>query len=137
MTLEAGKRIPLSVQWKPDGGVSYIGLKVLGPLDPVEQGRLSLWSEMGQEMDYYFIHGANMDEVIGGYRTLTGKAPIMPQWAYGFWQSRERYKTQEEIVGTLAEFRRRQIPIDNIVQDWSYWEEDQWGSHVFDANPFS
>ena len=136
VNLEAGKTIPIVVEWKPDGGVSYIGLKVLGPLDPVEQGRLSLWSEMGQEMDYYFIHGENMDEVIGGYRTLTGKAPIMPQWAYGFWQSRERYKTQDEIVGTLAEFRRRQIPIDNIVQDWSYWKEDQWGSHEFDASRF-
>ncbi|MCK4750730.1 MAG: DUF4968 domain-containing protein, partial [Bacteroidales bacterium] len=129
--LEAGKRVPVSVQWRPDGEVSYIGLKILGPLDPEEQGKLSLWSEMGQELDYYFIHGESMDEIIGGYRTLTGKAPIMPQWAYGFWQSRERYKTQDEIVGTLSEFRRRGIPIDNIVQDWSYWEEDQWGSHEF------
>jgi alpha-D-xyloside xylohydrolase len=77
-----------------------------------------------------------MDQVISGYRTLTGKAPIMPQWAYGFWQSRERYKTQDEILGTLAEFRRRKIPIDNIVQDWSYWEEDQWGSHEFDTTRF-
>jgi alpha-D-xyloside xylohydrolase len=134
--LEAGRRVPVSVQWKPDGGVSYIGLKVLGPIDPEVQGLLSLWSEMGQELDYYFIYGADMDEVIGGYRFLTGKAPILPQWAYGFWQSRERYKTQDEIVGTLAEFRRRQIPIDNIVQDWFYWEEDQWGSHEFDATRF-
>jgi len=60
----------------------------------------------------------------------------MPQWAYGFWQSRERYKTQEEIINTLAEFRKRKIPIDNIVQDWSYWKEDQWGSHQFDASRF-
>jgi len=136
VNLEVGKRVPLSIQWKPDGGVSYIGLKTLGPLDPVEQGKLSLWSEMGQELDYYFIYGESMDRVISGYRTLTGKAPIMPQWAYGFWQSRERYKTQDEIVATLAEFRRRQIPIDNIVQDWSYWEEEQWGSHEFEASRF-
>lgn len=134
--LEAGKPTPIKLHWKPDGGVSYIGLKALGPLDPVEQGRLSLWSEMGQELDYYFIHGDNMDQVISGYRHLSGKAPIMPQWAYGFWQSRERYKTQEEIVSTLAEFRRRAIPIDNIVQDWSYWELDQWGSHEFDPSRF-
>jgi alpha-D-xyloside xylohydrolase len=134
--LEAGIRVPVSVQWKPDGGVSYLGLKTLGPLDPHEQGQLSLWSEMGQELDYYFIYGESMDRIIGGYRTLTGKAPIMPRWAYGFWQSRERYKTQDEIVGTLAEFRRREIPIDNIVQDWSYWEEDQWGSHEFEATRF-
>jgi len=134
--LEAGKRVPVSIRWKPDGGISYLGFKALGPLDPEEQGRLSLWSEMGQELDYYFIRGENMDRVISGYRTLTGKAPIMPQWAYGFWQSRERYKTQDEIVGTLAEFRRRSIPIDNIVQDWSYWKEDQWGSHEFDPTRF-
>lgn len=134
--LEAGKKVPVSVQWRPNGGISYLGLKALGPLDPLEQGRLSLWSEMGQELDYYFIHGEDMDQVIGGYRTLTGKAPIMPQWAYGFWQSRERYKTQDEIVGTLAEFRQRKIPIDNIVQDWSYWEENQWGSHEFETSRF-
>lgn len=134
--LEAGKAIPISIQWKPDGGISYLGLKSLGPLIPEEQGKLSLWSEMGQELDYYFIHGENMDNIISGYRTLTGKAQIMPNWAYGFWQSRERYKTQEEITGTLAEFRRRKIPIDNIVQDWSYWEENQWGSHEFDPERF-
>lgn len=134
--LEAGKKADLKVDWKPDGGISYLGLKVLGPLDPEEQGRLSLWSEMGQELDYYFIYGETMDGIISGYRDLTGKAPIMPSWAYGFWQSRERYKTQEEIVGTLAEFRSRHIPIDNIVQDWSYWEEDQWGSHEFDKERF-
>ena len=78
MHLEAGKKAALKVDWKPDGGISYLGLKVLGPLLPEEQGRLSLWSEMGQELDYYFIRGGNMDEVISGYRTLTGKAPIMP-----------------------------------------------------------
>jgi alpha-D-xyloside xylohydrolase len=134
--LTAGEKVPLSIRWKPDGGISYIGLKAMGPFDPEEQGRLSLWSEMGQELDYYFVYGETMDQIISGYRTLTGKAPIMPEWAYGFWQSRERYQNQEEIVGTLAEFRKRKIPIDNIVQDWSYWEEDQWGSHEFDKERF-
>ena len=60
----------------------------------------------------------------------------MPKWAMGFWQSRERYKTQEEILGALAEFRQRQIPIDNIVLDWNYWPENAWGSHDFDKNRF-
>ena len=78
---------------------------------------------MGNGIDYYFVAGNSMDDVISGYRTLTGKSQIMPKWAMGFWQSRERYKTQDEIVGTLAEFRKREIPIDNIVQDWSYWPE--------------
>lgn len=132
--LEKGKRVPIKLDWKPDGGVSYISLKALSPRP--EQDKLAMWSEMGQEMDYYFIYGETMDNIISGYRRLTGKATILPRWAYGFWQSRERYKTQDEIVSTLAEFRKRHIPIDNIVQDWSYWEEDQWGSHEFDAARF-
>ncbi len=134
--LEAGQKVPVKLDWKPDGGISYISLKALSPRPEAEQEKLTLWSEMGKEMDYYFIHGANMDEIISGYRTLTGKASILPRWAYGFWQSRERYKTQDEIVGTLAEFRKRHIPIDNIVQDWSYWKEDQWGSHKFEESRF-
>ena len=56
----------------------------------------------------------------------------MPKWVLGFWQSRERYSTQEELVETLREMRRRRIPVDNIVQDWQYWLDDQWGSHEFD-----
>ncbi len=134
--LNKGERVPVKLDWKPDGGVSYISLKALSPRSEEEQGKLALWSEMGQEMDYYFIHGENMDKIISGYRQLTGKATILPMWAYGFWQSRERYKTQDEIVGTLAEFRKRHIPIDNIVQDWSYWKVDQWGSHEFEASRF-
>ena len=129
--LEAGKRIPVSVQWKPDGGVSYIGLKVLGPIDPGEQELLSFWSEMGQELDYYFIHGANMDEVIGGYRSLTGKAPIMPNGPMDSGKAvndtKHRMRSSESLPNSVS----RQIPIDNIVQDWFYWEEDQWGSHEF------
>ena len=131
-----GERVPLRVEWEPDGGVSYIALKALSPVADEEQNKLSLWSEMGNGIDYYFVAGNNMDDVISGYRTLTGKSQIMPKWAMGFWQSRERYKTQEEVVETLAEFRKRGIPIDNIVQDWSYWPEPEWGSHKFDAERF-
>lgn len=94
---------------------------MLDPVPAKEQNRLSLWSEMGDQIDYYFIAGSNMDEVISGYRTVTGKSQVMPKWAMGFWQSRERYKTQDELLETLAEFRRRNIPIDNIVQDWFYF----------------
>lgn len=131
-----GKRVPIRIEWKPDGGMSYCGLRVAKPQTRDEQNRLSIWSEMSRDMDYYFIVGNNIDQVIGGYRTLTGKASILPKWALGFWQSRERYKTQDEIVSTLAEFRKRQIPIDNIVQDWFYWEEPTWGSHVFDKSRY-
>ena len=131
--MQGGKRIHLRIEWKPDGGESYCGLRVAQPRTEEERGRLSVWSEMAKDMDYYFIAGKNMDEVIAGYRTLTGRASLYPKWALGFWQSRERYKSSSEIEETLAEFRRRHIPIDNIVQDWFYWKEDQWGSHQFDA----
>ena len=130
------KKTQLRIEWQPDGGVSYLGLRVASPNHWKEHGKLRVWSEMAQDMDYYFIAGESMDEVISGYRTLTGKAPVFPKWVLGYWQSRERYQTQEEVVSTLAEFRRRHLPIDNIVQDWNYWPEDQWGSHQFEASRF-
>lgn len=134
--LNKNKRHKLRIEWQPDGGVSYLGLKALSPVADSEQQKLSIWSEMGPYLDYYFIRGNNTDEVISGYRTITGKAELMPKWAMGFWQSRERYKTQDEIVDVLKEFRRRQIPIDNIVLDWNYWPENAWGSHEFDKIRF-
>ena len=135
--LQKGKRVQLRIEWRPDGGEAYCGLRVSEPRSAEERGKLSVWSEMAKDMDYYFIAGENLDQVVSGYRTLTGKASLYPKWVLGFWQSRERYKTQEEIEGTLAEFRKRQIPIDNIVQDWNYWPEDQWGSHQFEASRYA
>ena len=129
-----GKRTQLRIEWQPDGSVSYCGLRVARPNS--SPNSLSVWSEMAQDMDYYFISGQSMDEVISGYRTLTGRAPVYPKWALGYWQSRERYKTSAEVEQTMAEFRRRHIPIDNIVQDWNYWPEDQWGSHQFEASRY-
>ena len=132
--LQKDKRYQLRIEWQPDGGVSYCGLRVAK--SNKDQRKLSIWSEMAKDMDYYFIAGQNADEVISGYRTLTGKAPVYPKWVLGFWQSRERYKTSQEIEENLAEFRKRQIPCDNIVQDWNYWTEDQWGSHQFEASRY-
>ena len=135
-SLEPNRRSHLRIEWQPDGGESYCGLRVAEPRSEADRNALTIWCEMAKDMDYYFIAGENFDQVISGYRTLTGKASLYPKWALGFWQSRERYKTQEELVGTLAEFRKRQIPIDNIVQDWNYWPEDQWGSHEFEASRY-
>ena len=135
--LQKGKRVQLRIEWRPDGGEAYCGLRVSEPRSAEERGKLSVWSEMAKDMDYYFIAGENLDQVVSGYRTLTGKASLYPKWVLGFWQSRERYKTQDEIEGTLAEFRKRQIPIDNIVQDWNYWPEDQWGSHKFEESRYA
>lgn len=134
--LEAGKRVPLKIEWQPDGSQSYCGLRALNPVDSKEQGKQSWWSEMTKQLDYYFVGGASMDEVISGYRTLTGKSPIMPKWAMGFWQSREKYNTQDEVLSALKGFRDRKIPIDNIVLDWNHWAQDAWGSHEFDKSRF-
>lgn len=136
LRLAKGTRHHLLISWKPDGNVSYCGLRVAPPQSDADRRRLSVWSEMAKDLDYYFIGGSNIDEVISGYRTLTGKAQVLPKWALGFWQSRERYKTSKEVEQTLAEFRRRHIPIDNIVQDWNYWEDDQWGSQSFDLSRY-
>ena len=136
LRMQAGQQMPLRIEWIPDGGVSYCAMRVLSPVDPATQSAMSWWGEMQDQIDYYFIAGESIDGVISGYRTLTGKSPIVPKWAMGYWQSRERYTTQDQIVGTLAEFRKRHIPIDNIVQDWQYWEDDQWGSHEFDRSRF-
>jgi len=134
--MKAGQKYDIKLEWFPDGGVSYIGLKALSPIPADQQDDISFWSEMGKQINYYYMHGESMDDVISQYRQLTGKAQVMPKWAMGFWQSRERYKTQEELLSTLSEFRKRHIPIDNIVQDWSYWPVEKWGSHEFDPARF-
>ena len=134
--LEKGVRTPIRVEWEPDGDVSYFGLRVAPLQTQDEENMFSFWSEFEPYADYYMIVGDDYDGVISGYRQLTGKAPVMPKWVMGFWQSRERYSTQEELVGTLAELRRRHIPVDNIVQDWQYWKDDQWGSHEFDPGRY-
>ena len=134
--LEAGEKTPVRIDWVPDGGVSYCGLRVYDVVDPVEQAKHQWWSEMSKQMDWYFIAGDDMDEIISGYRTLTGKAQIMPKWAMGYWQSRERYKTSTEMIEALEGFRKRNIPIDNIVMDWSHWREEDWGGHEFDPARF-
>lgn len=136
VNLEKNKKHKIKVEWRPDGGISYLSLKALSPRPNEVQNKLALWSEMGDEIDYYFIYGNNMDEVISGYRKVTGKSQIMPKWAMGFWQSRERYKTADELLGVVSEYRKRNIPIDNIVLDWSYWPQDAWGSHEFDSTRF-
>ena len=136
LNLEKGTRYKIRIEWKPDGDEAYCGLSALAPVDTKTQNMLSFWSEMSKQLDYYFISGDNIDGVISGYRTLTGKSPIMPEWLLGYWQSRERYKTQKEILDALDGFRKRKIPIDNIVMDWNYWVLDSWGSYEFDPERF-
>lgn len=136
LNMEPGKKHSVHIEWIPDAGESYMAFECLTPISDAEQNRLSMYSEAARKIDYYFINGNNADEVIKGYRTITGKAPIMPNWAMGLWQSRERYKTQDELLNVVKEYRKRNIPLDNIVLDWHYWPEDKWGDHGFDYTRF-
>ncbi len=135
LEMKAGQRHKVKLVWdriEP----AYIALLHRDPLPADEAKDLSIWSEAAQAIDYYVVAGDDADRVLAGYRTLTGKAVLLPKWSYGFWQSRERYKTQAELTGALDEYRKRKLPIDAIVLDWSYWPEDAWGSHDFDAKNF-
>ena len=134
--MEKDRKYPVKIQWIPDGTESYLSLQWQGPVATAHSREFSFSSEAGSRLDYYFIYGVNMDEVIAGYRYLTGRSTMVPKWALGFWQSRERYKTQQEILSTVKEFRRRRIPLDNIVLDWNYWKQDAWGSQEFDPSRF-
>jgi alpha-D-xyloside xylohydrolase len=129
----AHERHKLRVEWHRDEGEGTLRLKWK---TPPRSPYTSLWSEVGDGIDYYFVYGPQLADVVAGYRKLTGKAPLMPRFALGFFQSRERYKTAREVIDTLAEFRRRGIPLDTIVMDWQYWRPDQWGSHQFDPERF-
>ena len=96
--------------------------------------RLFLSSSFAKSIDYFFVYGPEADDVIRGYRQLTGQAPLFSRAAYGFWQSKNRYSTQAEIVGAAERYRALHIPIDNIVQDWFWWTK--MGSHEFSSQTY-
>jgi alpha-D-xyloside xylohydrolase len=93
-------------------------------------------SEAGSAVDYFFFYGPGLNRVIQEYRQITGAAPLLPRWAYGFWQCRDRYSSQQQILDTAAEFRKRQIPVDVIVQDWQYWGKYGWNAMRFDEHDY-
>ncbi|MES2327395.1 MAG: TIM-barrel domain-containing protein, partial [Pseudomonadota bacterium] len=134
LKLAAGQPHKVRVEWDPDSG--YIALLHDDPRPEADRHSLTLTSDFARAIDYYFIPGGSVDDVIAGYRELTGKAPILPKWAYGFWQSRQRYETQDQLLGVLHQYRKLGLPLDNIVQDWLYWPQDQWGCQCFDPARF-
>ncbi len=109
--------------------------------DFVDTPQELVFESLGHCADYYFMYGGTPDKIIAEVRDLTGHAPMLPLWSYGFFQSKERYHTQEENLNVLKEFRKLQIPIDCMIQDWRYWPEYQktdsaWNSHSFDPERF-
>jgi alpha-D-xyloside xylohydrolase len=157
--LTAHHRHKLRLEWSKEQGMETVQLLwktpsdtgpsegPVAPRDGTRQAELaaphaanppttSLWSEVGEGIDYYFVYGPELDDVVGGYRRITGPAPMLPRWALGLWQSRQRYETAAQSLAAVDGFRSRGIPFDNIVQDWFYWKEAAWGSHEFDKSRF-
>ncbi|MCR5158402.1 MAG: glycoside hydrolase family 31 protein [Prevotella sp.] len=101
-------------------------------------GGMTFKSEAGQGVDYYFMYGGSADGVIAQMRQLTGDVPMFPLWTYGYWQSKERYKTARETEGIVDQYRSLQVPLDGIIQDWQYWGSNYlWNAMDFLAEDFS
>lgn len=93
-------------------------------------------SPVTKKLDYVVFYGPSADKVISTYRNLSGSAPMLPKWAYGFWQCRERYSSSNQLIETVQEFRNRKLPMDVIVQDWQYWGKNGWGVPQFDESNY-
>jgi alpha-D-xyloside xylohydrolase len=132
--LTAGQPVAVRLQWTSDIDVNTLSLLWKAPV--AAPASTSLWSEVGDGIDYYFMFGPELDGVMAGYRRVTGQASMLPKWAFGLFQSRERYASAAEINTAVDGFRSRNMPLDVIVQDWQYWPDQQWGSHQFDTTRF-
>ena len=127
VSLEANKEYEVTAHGGPGG----VHLAVRPPQDTT-----TFRAEVGKAIDYYFVYGPDLNRVVSEYRLLTGEAPLFPKWAYGYWQCRERYHSQQEILDTAAEFRKRKIPVDVLVQDWQYWGKYGWNAMKFDEDHY-
>lgn len=118
--------------------VTTISSSTTGDTNAVQ--KVLRWSsEAGKAIDYYFCYGdGTIDAAMRAYRHLTGDAPLMPEWELGFWQCKERYASQEELLGVAKRMRDLKLPVDGIIQDWQYWPPgtNTWGSHLFDTNRY-
>jgi alpha-D-xyloside xylohydrolase len=103
-----------------------------------DENGMSLTSEVGEAIDYYFMYGGSADGVIAQMRYLTGDVPMFPLWTYGYWQSKERYKTANETLGIVQQYRKLGVPLDGIIQDWQYWGSNYlWNGMDFLCEEFA
>lgn len=124
---EGEHRIRLSCKSTNNPGVSWRQIS----------NQTTFRSPAAKELDYIVFYGPSADEVISACRNLSGNVPMLPQWAFGFWQCRERYRSGAQLVETVKEFRKRKLPLDVIVQDWQYWGKNGWGVPKFDETSYS
>lgn len=95
-----------------------------------------VWMDLVDELDYYFMAGRDYRTILRTYRDLTGAAPMLPKWAFGYGQSKERYQSAAELIEVTEEYRRRKIPMSFIIQDWQTWENGKWGQKSFDRSRY-
>ena len=104
--------------------------------DQLSNTQYTYVSESGKMVDYYFFYGPSFDHIMNLYRNLTGVAPMYPRWAFGLFQSQDRYKSQKEVLSVKDNYRNNHIPVDVIVQDWFYWSPDPIGSHIMNPERY-
>ncbi|MBO7069244.1 MAG: DUF5110 domain-containing protein [Bacteroidaceae bacterium] len=103
-----------------------------------DENGMSLTSDVGEAIDYYFMYGGSADGVIAQMRYLTGDVPMFPLWTFGYWQSKERYKSANETLGIVQQYRKLGVPLDGIIQDWQYWGSNYlWNAMDFLSEDFS
>lgn len=101
-----------------------------------QENKLTVGLEAADQLDYYVIAGGCFDDLTAGLHLLMGSAPLLPRWAFGYLQSRERYRNQQELLDTAAEFKRRGIPLSCLIQDWMTWDEGKWGNKRLDKTRY-
>ena len=136
--------LPPTTSWFGDLASGHHTIRVTGAQDdqPVlfwrpSEDRTVLRSPVAEAIDYVVFAGPAIEDVIATYRELTGPAPLMPIWAYGYIHCRERFHSSQEILDTATEFRSRHLPLDLIVQDWQYWGKYGWNAMKFDEDHYA
>lgn len=128
-------RIPMPVFYSSRGYGVFVDCTSLMTFEDDENGSYVFFDTV-EQIDYYIIAGPTPDEVIDGLRFLTGKAAMLPQWAYGYIQSKEQYYTAKELVEIVKRYRELEVPIDCVVQDWNSWEPGNWGEKILDQERY-
>lgn len=128
-------RIPMPMFYSSNGYGLFADCTSLMTFNDDENGSYLFFDTL-EQMDYYVIAGPSPDEVIDGFRFLTGRAAMLPKWAYGYVQSKEQYYTAKELTGVIARYRELQVPIDCVVQDWNTWEPGNWGEKILDKERY-
>lgn len=128
-------RIPMPMFYSNNGYGLFADCTSLMTFQDDENGSY-LFFDTVEQIDYYVIAGPTPDEVIDGFRFLTGKAAMLPDWAYGYIQSKEQYYSAKELAGIIEHYRELEVPIDCVVQDWNSWEPGNWGEKILDKERY-